>query len=62
MYRKRYENFLQYRDKTTKTSRNQRTRFQRNCKRVFNWMKDDPALTLDDHISRARQHRFLLKY
>ncbi|PKY61474.1 hypothetical protein RhiirA4_486514 [Rhizophagus irregularis] len=46
-------------DRPTKTSQNQKARFQRNCNRVFNWHKDEPAFTLDDQLICARQHRFL---
>ncbi|CAB4405477.1 unnamed protein product [Rhizophagus irregularis] len=29
------------------------------CRRVFNWNKHDPALTPEDRLNRAHQHRFL---
>ncbi|PKY52184.1 hypothetical protein RhiirA4_469662 [Rhizophagus irregularis] len=65
IYRKRLDNFrITHRSQNKSQTKKQKRRFERACKSVFNnrgqnHIKSQPAITLEDRLHRARQHRFL---
>ncbi|PKY52749.1 hypothetical protein RhiirA4_470579 [Rhizophagus irregularis] len=65
IYRKCLENFrIRHRSRNKSQTKKQKRRFERACKSVFNnrgnrKAKSQPAITLEDRLHRARQHRFL---